>query len=105
MKFAIIKTGGKQYKVSEGDTLDIEKLEGKAKGKVSFDQVLLVADDKTTKIGKPLVKGAKVTGTIVDQFKGEKVRIAKFKAKSRYRKTMGHRQQLTKVKINKITSA
>jgi len=104
MKYAVIKTGGKQYKVQEGDTLEFEKLAGKSKDKIKFDQVLLVVDGDKTTIGKPLVKKALVTAVIVDQIKGKKIRVAKFKAKSRYRLVKGHRQQLTKVKIDKINS-
>jgi len=103
MKYAVIQTGSKQYQVSEGDTLEIEKLEGKAKKKITFNQVLLVVDEKKVSLGQPLVKGAKVTAEILEQKKGVKIRVAKFKAKSRYRRVKGHRQQLTKIKINKIT--
>lgn len=103
MKYAIINTGGKQYKVAEGDELELEKLPGKAKAKITFDQVLLVVSDKKVNLGQPLVKGAKVTATIVEQKKASKIRIAKFKAKSRYRRVKGHRQLITVVKINKIT--
>ncbi len=103
MKYAVIQTGGKQYQVSEGDTLEVEKLEGKAKAKLTFDKVLLVVDDKKISLGQPLVKGAKVTAEILEQKKGDKIRVAKFKAKSRYRRIQGHRQLLTKLKILKIT--
>ncbi len=103
MKYAVIKTGGKQYKVQEGDTCEFEKLPGKSKDKIKFDQVLLVVDGDKTTIGQPLVKNALVTAVIIDQIKGEKIRVAKFKAKSRYRLVKGHRQQLTKVKIDKIS--
>ena len=102
MKYAIIKTGGKQYKVVEDEVIDIEKIEGKDKAKIVFDQVLMIADGNKLKIGQPLLKDAKVKAEIVSQFKGEKIRVAKFKAKSKYRKIQGHRQRLTKVKITKI---
>lgn len=102
MRYAVIKTGGKQYKVSEGEALLIEKIDGKEGEAVVFDEVLLLADEKKVKIGQPLVKGAKVKGTILSQVKGEKIRVAKFKSKSRYRRVKGHRQQLTKVQITKI---
>jgi len=103
MKYAVIKASGKQFKVTEGYTFNVQKLEGKPKTKLTFDEVLLVVDDKKVSIGQPLVAGAKVTAEIVEQFKDKKIRVAKFKAKSRYRKIQGHRQQLTKIKINKIT--
>ena len=103
MKYAVIKTGGKQYKITEGETLEIEKIKGKAKDKISFDEVLMIVDGEKLTLGQPLVKNAKVTGEIIDQVKGEKIRIAKFKAKSKYRKVQGHRQRLTQVKIAKIS--
>ncbi len=104
MKYAIVKIGAKQYKVSEGDQIDIEKIEIEPKKKVSFEEVLLLVDDKKTDIGQPVLKGVKVEGEVIEQFRDKKIRVAKFKAKSRYRKVMGHRQSKTKVKINKITS-
>lgn len=103
MKYAVIKTGGQQLKVTEGETLSVAKLEGVAKAKLVFDQVLLVVDDKKVALGQPLVKGAKVTAELVEQKKDKKIRVAKFKAKSRYRRVRGHRQQITKIKIGKIT--
>ncbi|TES95040.1 50S ribosomal protein L21 [Patescibacteria group bacterium] len=101
--FAIIKTGGKQYKVSEGKNLKVEKLKGKKGDKVEFDQVLLTSKDKSVKLGKPILKSAKVTTTIENQAKAKKVTGVKFKAKKRYKRTFGHRQRYTEVKINKIT--
>ena len=102
--FAIIKTGGKQYLVSTDDTLNIEKIPGDAGSQVVFDQVLLVAepDGKAVKIGKPLIAGEKVTATIVKQFRGKKIRIVKFKQKVHYRRTLGHRQHYTQIKIGEI---
>jgi large subunit ribosomal protein L21 len=102
MKYAVIQAAGKQYKVSEGDILEIDKLEGKPKAKISFDKVLLVVDGKKVSLGQPLIKTAKVTAEIIEQKKGKKIRVVKFKAKSRYRRVKGHRQLLTQVKINKI---
>ncbi len=102
MKFAVIKTGGKQYKVAEGDVLKIEKLP-LAKGEaVTFDQVLLTSDDDTVKIGTPLVAGAKVVGEVLDQNRAKKVVILKYKAKTRYRVKRGHRQPFSSVKITKL---
>lgn len=104
--FAIIKTGGKQYLVKEGDVLTIEKLPQRVGGKIDFSQILLVGDEKAekTQIGQPTVKGVKVEAEILDQGKGPKVRIIKFKPKVRYRRKTGHRQPLTKVKILKIVA-
>jgi large subunit ribosomal protein L21 len=103
MSFAIIKTGGKQYKIQEGDTLSVEKLEHTG-DKVVFDQVLLVADDKDVKVGKPLVSGAKVEAKVVEDGKGVKKMVFRYKAKTRRRKKKGHRQPFTKVQIVKIIS-
>ena len=99
---AIIKTGGKQYIVKEGDILDIEKIEGEEGKKISLDNILLVNDDKNTKVGMPVVEKAKVEAEIIKQFKGKKVEIVKYKKKTGYRRKTGHRQQYTKVKIVKI---
>lgn len=100
MSFAIIETGGKQYKVAEGDTLNVEKLPEPAKGKnIIFDKVLLLDDGKSTQVGTPYIEGAKVTAEFVEQGRGKKVTIIKFKNKIRYHKTAGHRQPFTKVKI------
>jgi len=83
MKYAVIKTGGKQYKVQEDEEIIIDKVEGEKGAKIDFDAVFLVVDDKKVKIGVPSVAKAKVTGEIVEQEKGKKIRVAKFKAKSR----------------------
>lgn len=99
--FAIIKTGGKQYKVSEGDIIKVEKIEAEAGDKIEFDQVLMVAGDDI-KVGSPVVEGAKVSAEVLDQKKDKKIVIFKFKAKKNYRKKKGHRQPYTLVKIEKI---
>ncbi|HBP01310.1 MAG: 50S ribosomal protein L21 [Candidatus Moranbacteria bacterium GW2011_GWE1_49_15] len=99
---AIIKTGGKQYKVAEGDKIKIEKIEGEAGEKVTFSEVLFVGDEKDVKIGSPLIEGAKVEATIVDQGRHKKVWGIKHKAKKRYKVKFGHRQLFTEVEINKI---
>lgn len=99
--YAIIKTGGKQYKVEEGKTISIEKLDAEVGAAVEFGDVLLLSD-ADVKIGQPFVAGAKVTGTVLEQGKGTKIRIFKYKAKSNYRRRQGHRQPFTKVKIEKI---
>ena len=100
--YAIIKTGGKQYKVSEGDTIYVEKLEAAVDDAVTFDQVLTVVTDGGVKVGKPLVDGAKVTGKVLQQGKEKKILVFKYKAKSNYRRRQGHRQPYTKVSIEKI---
>ena len=101
---AIIVTGGKQYKVSEGEALFIEKLDVEAGEQVVFDQVLAVLDGDNTTIGTPTVAGAKVEATVVKNGKGKKIRIFKYNPKKGYRKRQGHRQPYTKVEIQKITA-
>lgn len=101
--WAIIKTGGKQYKVAEGDTLVIEKLSDAKDAKITFDQVLALGGEKFA-LGTPNIAGAKVSAKVVDNFKDKKVRVVKFKSKSRYTRTTGHRHQKTKVLIEKIVS-
>ncbi len=100
--YAIIETGGKQYRVTEGDILTIEKLEVGQGETVEFGRVLTVVKDGEVMIGRPVVSGAKVTGKVVDHGKGKKILVFKYKAKSNYRKRQGHRQPFTKVVIEKI---
>jgi large subunit ribosomal protein L21 len=100
--FAVIKTGGKQYLVYPGKWYEFEKLEVEEGKDIIFDEVLLVSDGKTTKIGEPFVAGAKVTGKVLAQVKDDKVIVFKYKAKKRVRTTQGHRQKKTKVEITKI---
>lgn len=104
MEFAVIKTGGKQYKVSKGATVSIEKMKGEyEKGdKVSFDKVLLVDDGKDTTIGTPYITGAKVDAEILEIGRARKVLVVKYKQKSRYLRRNGHRQPFFKVKITNI---
>ena len=102
MKYAIIATSGTQYKVEEGQVITIDKIEGETDTKGEIKSVLLIVDDETIKIGTPEVTGATVGYQIVNQYQGDKVRVSKFKAKSRYRKTMGFRAQLTDIKILSI---
>ena len=99
--YAIIATGGKQYRVSEGDVIYIEKLDAQVDSTVSFD-VLLVGNDGDVKIGTPVVEGVKVEGKVVGQSRGEKIVVFKYKAKNNYRRKQGHRQPYTKVEITKI---
>ena len=100
--YAISKTGGKQYKVAEGDVIMVEKLAAGEGEAVVFDQVLTVVNDADVKIGTPVVEGAKVTGKVEAQGKDKKILVFKYKAKSNYRKRQGHRQPFTKVVIEKI---
>ena len=100
---AIIVTGGKQYKVAEGDVLYIEKLENEAGDTVKFDQVLAIIDGENATFGAPVVEGASVEATVVKNGKGKKVRIFKYNPKKGYRKRQGHRQPYTKVEIGKIS--
>ena len=101
---AIIVTGGKQYKVSEGETLFIEKLPVEAGDTVTFDQVLAILDGDNATIGAPTVKGATVEASVVKNGKGKKIRIFKYNPKKGYRKRQGHRQPYTKVEIKKISA-
>lgn len=100
--YAIIATGGKQYKVQEGDVIYVEKLGAQADETVDFTDVLAVSDGKKLTVGSPMVKGAVVTGKVIKNGKGKKINIIKFKAKKNYRKRQGHRQPYTKVQIEKI---
>ena len=101
--YAIIATGGKQYKVSEGDKVRVEKLEAEVGSAVEFDQVLLIGGE-STKVGNPTVAGAKVTGEVVAQARAKKVIVYKYKPKKGYHKKNGHRQMYTKVKIEAINA-
>lgn len=101
-KYAVIETGGKQYKVEAGTVLDFEKITSEPNSKITFDKVLLINDGTSLKIGQPYVEGAKVTGTVLDQKRGDKVIVFKFKPKTGYKKTQGHRQSLTTVKFDAI---
>ena len=99
--YAIIATGGKQYRVSEGDVIYIEKIDAQVDSTVSFD-VLLMGNDGDGKIGTPVVEGVKVEGKVVGQIRGEKIVVYKYKSKKNYRRKQGHRQPYTKVEITKI---
>lgn len=100
--YAIIKTGGKQYRVSEGDSIFVEKLEAAEGEVVTFDEVIAVSKEDALVVGKPLVEGAKVTAKVEKQGKARKILVFKYKAKANYRKRQGHRQPFTKVVIEKI---
>ena len=100
--FAVIKTGGKQYKVQEGDVLNVEKLNMEKEKKVTFDKVLLVEDEGKTLIGTPFVENALVRAEVIENFKDKKVLVFKKKRRKQYRRTRGHRQELTRIKIEEI---
>jgi large subunit ribosomal protein L21 len=101
--YAVIKTGGKQYKVSEGDTLDVEKIDGEKGNEVVFEEILMISRESEIKVGTPYVEGAKVTGEIVAQTRGSKIKVFKMKRRKGYRKKTGHRQELTGLKIKEIS--
>ncbi len=100
--YAVIKTGGKQYRVQQGDVIFVEKINAQADEQVTFEEVLLVGNDGETKIGTPVVAGAKVEGKVLAQVKAKKVVVYKYKAKKNERKKQGHRQPYTKVEITAI---
>ncbi|MGB1270918.1 MAG: 50S ribosomal protein L21 [Endozoicomonas sp.] len=100
--YAVIRTGGKQYRVSEGDTLKVEKLDTAAGESLDISDVLLVANGEELKVGAPVVKGAKVTAEVVSHGRGPKIKIIKFKRRKHHRKQMGHRQWFTELKITGI---
>jgi large subunit ribosomal protein L21 len=100
--YAIVYSGGKQYKVVEGETFRVEKIQGDIGSLVSFDKVLMFSDGETVKAGQPYVENVTVTGHIVEQNKAKKVLVFKFKRRKGYRRTQGHRQTYTAVKIDAI---
>jgi len=102
MAYAVFKTGGKQYRVSQGDVIDVEKLDLEVGSDTTFDEVLLVNDGSAVSVGQPLVDGAKVQAKVVDQFRGPKGVAFKFKRRQGYHKTKGFRRALTKLEITSI---
>lgn len=102
MATAVIRTGGKQYRVAEGDVVKVERLDGAAGDAIEFSEVLLLSGE-TARVGQPLVDGAKVLGQIVEQGRGEKIIVFKFRRRKRYRRKNGHRQSFTAVRITGIT--
>lgn len=100
--YAIVETGGKQYRVAEGQIVDVEKLDGEPDAEVVLDKVLMVAKDGDVKVGAPHVSGAKVVAKVVKQAKAPKVLVFKYKPKKRYRKKFGHRQPYTRLQVEKI---
>lgn len=102
--YAIIETGGKQYKVSEGDTLFVEKLDAEEGASVTFDKVLAAGEGESVKVGAPAVEGASVEAKVVKNGKAKKIYVFKMKSKKNYRRKKGHRQPFTKVEITKINA-
>lgn len=103
--YAVVKIGGSQYKVKEGDEFEVLRLPQKEGEEIELPEVLLVVDDGQVKVGQPKVEGVKIKAKILSHLKGEKIRVSRFKAKSRYRKVRGFRPYLTKIKIEKIVTA
>jgi large subunit ribosomal protein L21 len=100
--YAVIKTGGKQYRVAEGQTLKVEKLPLESGAAVEFDQVLMVADGEQVSVGTPYLEGGKVTGTVKNHGRAKKIEVVKFRRRKHHRKQMGHRQYYTEVEITGI---
>ncbi|OGF82195.1 50S ribosomal protein L21 [Candidatus Giovannonibacteria bacterium RIFCSPLOWO2_01_FULL_46_13] len=101
-KFAVIKTGGKQYLVKEGQYLRVEKIAANKDGLIDFNEVLMVGDENSFEVGKPFLAGSKVEAELVKDGKAQKVIVARYHSKTRYRKTKGHRQPFTEIKIKGI---
>ena len=102
--YAVIKTGGKQYRVQQGDVIFVEKLDAQADEAVTFDEVLLVGEADQAQVGTPVVEGAKVEGKVLSQVKSKKIVVYKYKAKKNERKKQGHRQPYTKVEITAVNA-
>lgn len=102
--YAVVATGGKQYRVEAGDIVRVEKLAGELGAEVAFDQVLMLGDGETVRIGQPLVEGVAVKGHIIEQDKYKKILVFKYKRRKRYRRKQGHRQPYTAVKIDAINA-
>lgn len=103
--YAVIKTGGKQYRVSEGDTLRVEKLDVQQGAAVDFDQVLMIAEGGDIQIGTPLIDGGLVSAEVIGQGRGRKIEVRKFKRRKHYNRCHGHRQHYTEVKITRIAAS
>ncbi len=101
--YAVIQTGGKQYRVANGDVITVEKLEGDAGATLAIEPVLMVNDGKATQVGVPVVEGASVTAEVVEQTRGKKIIVFKKKRRQGYRRTMGHRQELTVLRVLDVT--
>lgn len=102
--YAVVKTGGKQYRVEEGQTLRVEKIDGEVGSPIQWDDVLMLSDGETVSVGQPTLENVTVTGHIVDQGKEKKILVFKYKKRKRYRRKQGHRQSFTAVKIDSINA-
>lgn len=102
--YAIVETGGKQYRISEKSVLDVELLDGEQGSKIELSNVLAISDGNELKVGTPTIEGALITGTILEQFRGKKVVAFKKKRRKGYKRKVGHRQELTKIQINEISA-
>ena len=102
--YAVIQTGGKQYRVAKGDVIQVEKLDAEEGASIDFDNVLMVGEGEDVKIGVPYVEGSKVTATVTSQMRGEKIEIMKFRRRKHHQKKTGHRQYLTQIEISDITA-
>ena len=102
--YAVIKTGGKQYKVREGDTLRVEKINAEEGGEITLDDVLMVADGDDISVGSPILAGATVAATVQSHGRGEKIKVIKFRRRKHHRKQMGHRQAYTELKLTGINT-
>ncbi len=100
--YAVIETGGKQYKVNQGEILKVEKLAGEAGDKITLEQVLLISDGEAVRIGSPTIAGARVTAEVIEQGRNKKITVYKYKKRKNYRRKQGHRQAFTKIKIETI---
>ncbi len=100
--YAVFKTGGKQYRASTGDVIKVEKIEAEKGATIELDQVLMVGEGEDVKIGTPFLEGGKVTATVLDQGRGDKITVIKFKRRKNYRRKMGHRQYFTQIEITSI---
>ena len=105
MKYAVIRTGGKQYRVKEGDTVEVERLSEQKDSNMLFSDILFFQEDGKVLVGKPTLSDVTISAKVIEDLRGPKIRVAKFKAKARSRRVIGHRQALTKVQIEKITAS
>jgi large subunit ribosomal protein L21 len=104
MKYAIVESGGKQYRAVEGETIEVDRLQLEEGSEVELESVLLIANDGEFAIGTPMLDGAKIKATVLNQFKGRKIRVFKYKSGTNYRRTQGHRQKYTRLLVNEIIS-
>jgi len=102
--YAVVKSGGKQYKVQEGETLRVEKVHGEVGAEITFDDVLMFSDGETVQVGTPVLDNVTVKGTVVEQGQAKKILVFKYKRRKRYRRKQGHRQQYTAIKVDSIAT-